>query len=89
MGLKDGQEKAYSIREGWCHQISFEGTRTQGIPFTTGMPTLIGANMLVTEKWSLARVFNIEECNADPFSKEVVIEDLSRQEEVGGNLEVN
>ncbi|MHC4935689.1 MAG: saccharopine dehydrogenase C-terminal domain-containing protein, partial [Planctomycetota bacterium] len=41
--------------------------------YTTGVPTMIGAKMLLTKEWTGPGVFNMEEFDPDPF-----MEDLNR-----------
>ncbi len=66
-GLKDGLEKTYYIYNNCKHQDAFHETGTQAVSFTTGVPAMIGAKMVLTGKWSGAGVFNVEEFDPDPF----------------------
>lgn len=66
-GIKDGKEKSYYIWNNCSHQAAFEDTGAQGVSFTTGVPAMIGAMMVLTGKWQGAGVFNVEEFNPDPF----------------------
>ncbi len=68
-GIKDGTEKTCYIYNNCKHQEAFNDTGAQGVSFTTGVPAMIGAMMVLTGKWSGARVFNVEEFNPDPFLK--------------------
>jgi saccharopine dehydrogenase-like NADP-dependent oxidoreductase len=39
----------------------------QAISYTTGVPAMIGAMMILTGAWKKAGVFNMEQCDPDPF----------------------
>lgn len=66
-GVKDGEEKTYYIYNNCKHQQAYKETRAQGVSYTTGVPAMIGALMVLTGKWSGAGVFNVEEFDPDPF----------------------
>ena len=66
-GIKDGQEKTYYIYNNCKHQEAYDDTGAQGVSFTTGVPAMIGAKMVLTGEWSGNGVFNVEEFNPDPF----------------------
>jgi len=66
-GIKNGSEKTYYIYNNCDHQVAYEETKTQGVSFTTGVPAMIGAKMVLTGEWSGAGVYNVEEFNPDPF----------------------
>ena len=40
---------------------------SQAISYTTGVPAIIGAAMVLTGKWKKPAVFNVEEMDPDPF----------------------
>ncbi len=66
-GVKNGSEKTYYIWNNCSHKEAFDETGAQGVSYTTGVPAMIGAYMMLTGKWSNAGVFNVEEFDADPF----------------------
>jgi saccharopine dehydrogenase (NAD+, L-lysine-forming) len=66
-GIKDGKEKTYYIYNNCRHEDAYRETGTQGVSYTTGVPAMIGAMMLLTGKWGGAGVYNVEEFNPDPF----------------------
>ncbi|MEQ6122386.1 saccharopine dehydrogenase family protein [Reichenbachiella sp. MALMAid0571] len=70
-GVKDGDIRTYYIYNNCKHQDAFDDTRAQGVSFTTGVPAMIGALMVLTGEWSGAGVFNVEEMNPDPFMAEL------------------
>ncbi len=70
-GVKDGEIRTYYIYNNCKHQDAYDDTRAQGVSFTTGVPAMIGAMMVLTGEWSRAGVFNVEEFNPDPFLKQL------------------
>jgi saccharopine dehydrogenase (NAD+, L-lysine-forming) len=66
-GIKDGQEKTYYVYNNCSHKAAYEETGTQAVSYTTGVPTMIGAMMMLTGEWQGAGVFNVEQLNPDPF----------------------
>ncbi|MDP4681054.1 MAG: saccharopine dehydrogenase family protein, partial [Cyclobacteriaceae bacterium] len=68
-GIKDGKVKTYYVYNNCKHQDAYDDTRAQGVSFTTGVPAMIGAMMVLTNKWTGAGVFNVEDFNPDPFMK--------------------
>ena len=66
-GLKDGVEKTFYIYNICDHEEAFAETGNQAISYTTGVPAMIGAAMLVTGTWGGAGVFNIEQFDPDPY----------------------
>lgn len=66
-GMKDGVEKTFYIYNICDHEDAYAETGNQAISYTTGVPAMIGAAMLVQGVWSGAGVFNIEQFDPDPF----------------------
>lgn len=66
-GIKNGKEKTAYIWNNCSHQASYDETGAQGVSYTTGVPAMVGAMMLLTGKWTGAGVYNVEEFNPDPF----------------------
>ncbi len=66
-GIKDGKETTYYVYNNCSHEAAYKETGTQGVSYTTGVPTMIGAMMMLTGEWSGVGVFNVEQLNPDPF----------------------
>ena len=49
------------------HEASFEETHSQAISYTTGVPAMIGAKLMLEGKWLQPGVWNIEQLDPDPF----------------------
>lgn len=66
-GIKDGKPKRAFIYNICDHEKCYEEVNAQAISYTTGVPTMIGAKMLVEGTWKGAGVFNMEQFDPDPF----------------------
>lgn len=70
-GIKDGKEKTYYVYNVCDHQECYKEVGSQAISYTTGVPAMIGAMMVMTGKWKKPGVFNVEEFDPDPFMEEL------------------
>lgn len=66
-GIKDGKEKSVYIYNVCDHQECFKEVESQAISYTTGVPAMIGAMMVMEGIWKKPGVFNVEEFDPDPF----------------------
>lgn len=66
-GKKDGKEKTIYIYNICDHEESYREVGSQAIAYTTGVPAMIGAAMIISDTWKKAGVNNIEEFDPDPF----------------------
>ncbi|MEZ4357861.1 MAG: saccharopine dehydrogenase family protein [Eubacteriales bacterium] len=66
-GIKDGKERTYYLYNVCDHQECYREVGSQAISYTTGVPAMIGAMMIITGKWNKPGVHNIEEFDPDPF----------------------
>ena len=66
-GKKDGREKTYYIYNVCDHQECYREVASQAISYTTGVPAMCGALMLLTGKWTQKGVHTVEEFDPDPF----------------------
>ena len=87
-GVKDGEERTYYIYNNCKHQAAYDDTGAQGVSYTTGVPAMLGAKMVLTGEWSGAGVFNVEEFNPDPFLAELGKQGLVWHEEHNTDLEM-
>jgi len=70
-GIKDGKEKKYYIYNICDHQEAYREVGSQAISYTTGVPAMIGAMMMLTEKWRGKGVFNMEQFDPAPFMEKL------------------
>lgn len=66
-GVKDGKPLHYYVYNVCDHQECYREVGSQAISYTTGVPAMIGAAMVMTGKWKKPGVFNVEEFDPDPF----------------------
>lgn len=66
-GIKDGKDATYYVYNNCSHEAAYKEVKGQGIAYTTGVPAMIGAKMMLEGKWDKAGVYNVEEFNPDPF----------------------
>ena len=66
-GLKDGKEKVVYCYQICDHEQCWNEVKSQAISYTTGVPAMIGAKMMVEKTWLAPGVFNIEQFDPDPF----------------------
>ncbi len=67
IGKKDGKEVKYKVYNICDHQECYKEVGSQAISYTTGVPAMIGAMMVLTGKWKKPGVYNVEEFDPDPF----------------------
>ncbi len=72
-GVQGGKEKQIYIYNICSHEEAFNEVGSQAISYTTGVPAMIGAKMMLEKKWHRAGVWNMEELDPDPF-----MDDLNR-----------
>ncbi len=66
-GVKDGREKTIYIYNVCDHQECYREVGSQAISYTTGVPAMIGAMLLVTGQWRHTGALTVEEFDPDPF----------------------
>lgn len=66
-GVKDGEAKTvyvYNIKD---HQDCYKEVGSQAISYTTGVPAMIGAKLMVENTWMKPGVWNMEQLDPDAF----------------------
>ncbi len=66
-GVKDGQPKTVYVYNVCDHEACYAEVKSQAISYTTGVPAMIGAKLMMTGAWRGAGVFNMEQFDPDPF----------------------
>lgn len=66
-GVKDGKEKTVYIYNICDHEKAYAEVGSQAVSYTTGVPAMIGAKLMLENKWRGAGVYNMEELDPDPF----------------------
>ncbi|MEZ3460920.1 MAG: saccharopine dehydrogenase family protein [Lachnospiraceae bacterium] len=66
-GKKDGRDKTYYLYNVCDHQECYREVGSQAISYTTGVPAMVGAMMLLNGTWNKPGVFTVEEFDPDPY----------------------
>ena len=66
-GVKDGKEKTIYIYNVCDHQECYREVGSQAISYTTGVPAMVGAMMVVKGLWKKPGVFTTDEFDPDPY----------------------
>ena len=66
-GIKDGKEKTIFIYNNCDHAKCNEEVGAQAVSYTTGVPAMIGASMMLQGKWMKPGVWNMEQFDPDEF----------------------
>lgn len=67
-GIENGEEKTYYVWNNCDHAECYREVKAQAVSYTTGVPAMIGAMLMLTnEEWLKPGVYNVEELNPDPF----------------------
>jgi saccharopine dehydrogenase (NAD+, L-lysine-forming) len=78
-GEKDGKESKKYIYNICDHAECYKEVKAQAISYTTGVPAMIGAMMILTGAWKGKGVFNMEQLDPDLFMEKLNIYGLPWQ----------
>jgi len=78
-GIKDGKKRKIYIYQVKDHEECYAEVKSQGVSYTTGVPAMIGAKLMLKGIWSGQGVFNIEQLDPDPFMEEMMTQGLPWQ----------
>jgi len=87
-GVKDGEERTCYVWNNCDHAEAYRDAKAQAVSYTTGVPAMIGAMMLLTGKWAGEGVFNVEEFDPDPFMEQLPKHGLPWNEKINEPLPV-
>ena len=68
-GKKNNTEKTFYTYNICDHEECFDEVGSQAISYTTGVPAMIGAMLMLQKIWFKPGVWNMEQFNPDPFMK--------------------
>ena len=71
-GTKSGKKKRILIYNSCDHQECYQEVSSQAISYTTGVPAMIGAQMILRGLWRNSGVWNMEQYDPDPFMEELM-----------------
>jgi len=66
-GIKDGKEKTIFIYNNCDHAACNIEVGAQAVSYTTGVPAMIGASLMLEGAWMKPGVWNMEQFDPDPF----------------------
>jgi saccharopine dehydrogenase (NAD+, L-lysine-forming) len=66
-GVKDGQARTIYLYNICDHAKCFEEVGSQAVSYTTGVPAMIGAKLILGQQWLKPGVWNMEQFDPDPF----------------------
>ncbi len=75
-GLKNGKKRKIYIYQVSDHEACYAEVKSQAVSYTTGVPAMIGAKLMVEKKWYSEGVYNMEQFNPDPFMQEMNLQGL-------------
>lgn len=81
-GVKDGADRTYYIWNNCDHAETYREVRGQAVSYTTGVPAMIGAMLMLTGVWMKPGVWNCEELDPDPFIEQMNKQGLPVQERI-------
>ena len=70
-GVKDGKKRKIYIYQVSDHEKCYAEVNSQAVSYTTGVPAMIGAKLMLEKKWHKEGVHNMEEFDPDPFMEEL------------------
>ncbi|MDF3129809.1 saccharopine dehydrogenase family protein [Kiritimatiellaeota bacterium B1221] len=66
-GLKDGKKRKVYVYNVCDHEECYAEVKSQAISYTTGVPAMIGAKLMMKGDWLQPGVWNMEQLDPDPF----------------------
>ena len=78
-GKKEGKPRTIYIYQVSDHEKCYEEVMSQAVSYTTGVPAMIGAKLMLQKIWYEPGVHNMEEFDPDPFMDELNAQGLPWQ----------
>src|SRR5690606_5663842 len=85
-GVEDGVAKTYYVYNNCSHEACYREVRAQAVSYTTGVPAMIGAKLMLEGKWKKPGVFNVEQFDPDPFMAQLMVQGLPWRELINPKL---
>ncbi len=82
----DGKPKVHFVYNVCDHTETYKEVQAQAISYTTGVPAMIGAMLMLEGKWMKPGVYNVEEFDPDPFIAQMNVQGLKVEELAGIEL---
>lgn len=75
-GVKDGKPRKVFIYNVCDHAECYKEVHAQAVSYTTGVPAMIGAMMMMTQAWKQKGVVHMEQMDPDPFLEKLAMHGL-------------
>jgi saccharopine dehydrogenase (NAD+, L-lysine-forming) len=66
-GTHEGRPRTVYLYNNCDHEACYQEVGSQAVSYTTGVPAMIGAALMLDGTWMQPGVFNLEQLNPDPF----------------------
>jgi len=66
-GIRKGKKRKVYVYNVCDHEDCYEEVKSQAISYTTGVPAMIGAKLMMNGDWLRPGVWNMEQLDPDPF----------------------
>ena len=66
-GLRNGESHVHFVYNVCDHAETYREVQAQAVSYTTGVPAMIGAMLMLQGTWKGEGVFNVEQFDPDPF----------------------
>jgi saccharopine dehydrogenase (NAD+, L-lysine-forming) len=76
-GIRDGKRRQVYIYNICDHEACYREVKSQAISYTTGVPAVVGAIMMLTGKWHKPGVWNMEQFDPEPFLETLAVMGLA------------
>jgi saccharopine dehydrogenase (NAD+, L-lysine-forming) len=70
-GIKDKNNKKIMLYNVCDHTHCYNETGAQAVSYTTGVPAMLSAKLMLSKKWHKPGVYNIEQFDPDPFMNQI------------------
>lgn len=84
--MKGGKDKTYYVYNNCDHAACYREVRSQAVSYTTGVPAMIGAKLMLEGTWKRAGVYNVEQLDPDPFMAQLMVQGLPWVEKIDPQL---
>jgi saccharopine dehydrogenase (NAD+, L-lysine forming) len=85
-GVKDGKPRTYYVYNVCVHEQCYAEVGSQAISYTTGVPAMIAAMLVIKGVWKKPGVYNVEQFDPDPFMEALNKYGLPWQEDFSPTL---
>ena len=72
-GIHEGRPRTVYLYNVCDHEACFAEVGSQAVSFTTGVPAMIGASLILDKSWRKPGVWNMEQFDPDPFMERLNI----------------